>query len=154
MSRYLLVLHEFDDSEALVATARRLAATDRTAEFVLLTPTAATALDLLLEPSGSALRVARRRAEKARGQLLSAGLSLEAARMGNFDPFRAVEDALRFSSYSAVVVGAPSHPILHFIHFDLCCRLARRFPNAVFIHATAHNTEPESTAAGASNGVV
>ena len=140
MNSYLLVLYELDECEGLVETARQIAAADPSAEFVLLTPTTAGPFDLLLV-SGSALHVARHRAETARRGLLAAGLNLTAARMGNFDPFRAVEDATRFSSYAAVVVAAPPHPVLHLMRLDLCCRLARQFSNTVFIHAMTRGSE-------------
>ncbi len=135
MNRYLLVLYKLDDCEGLLETARVLAKADPTAEFVLLTPAAAAAFDLLLEPSPSSLKIARRRAQKAHAAFLAAGINIAAARLGNFDPFRAVEDATRFCAYTAVVVAAPPHPLLHLMRCDLCCRLARRFPDAPVIHA-------------------
>jgi hypothetical protein len=143
--RYLLILHQVDDSEGLVEIAKTLATADPGAEFVLLTSTTAAPFDLLLEPSGSPLKLARQRAERARLRLLAAGINLTAARMASFDPFRAVEDATRFSSYSAVIVAAPRHPVLHFLHLDLCCRLERRFSTTRFLHAPAPSSRSNST---------
>ncbi|MGH7762525.1 MAG: hypothetical protein ACREOY_14105 [Candidatus Dormibacteraceae bacterium] len=142
MARYLLVLHELDDSPALVVTATELSAADPSAKFVLLVPAVAPPLDLLLEPSGSAVKVARRRAQRMRGELLAAGINLIACRLGNYDPFRAVEDATRFTDYSVVVVAAPPHKMLHFLHSDLPCRVARRFRPLRVIHAGGESSTP------------
>lgn len=141
MARYLLVLHTLDGSPGLVAAALHLASRDTAAEFVLLTPSAVAPFDLLLEPQCSAIRLAARRARRMRDQLLAAGIDLLASRMGNFDPFHALEDALRFSDYAAVVIAAPEHKLLHLIHCDLTCRLARRFRGAHLIHASKYSQQ-------------
>ena len=135
MARYLLVLHEIDDGAGLLAAARGLSSQDPGAEFVLITPAVAPAFDLFLEPRCSPTRIAARRARRVRDQLVAAGVNLIASRLGNFDPFQALEDALRFSEYSAIVVAAPEHKFLHFIHCDLTCRIARRFSETHVIHA-------------------
>ncbi|MGH7485397.1 MAG: hypothetical protein ACREMY_07295 [bacterium] len=137
MAMYLLMLHDLDQSAELVVAADELQKEDRTAEFVLLVPaTPVPTLDALLEPSFSPTRFARRRAQRVRDRLLAAGLHLLATRLGNFDPVRAVEDALRFTNYAAVVVATPEHKLLHLVHCDLPCRLARRFPQTRVIHAS------------------
>lgn len=140
MARYLLVVHEVNERPELVEAARALAAEDSAAEFVLLVPATASALDLLLEPHRSPIQFAARRAQEFREQLLDAGLTLVATRLGNSDPFRAMAYALAFSEYSAVVVAAPRHNLLHHIHCDLACRLARRFPHTRVIHAESYLT--------------
>ena len=135
MARFLLVLHNTDEGDGLLAAARDLSSQDPGAEFVLITPAAAPAFDLFIEPRCSPTRLAARRARRVRGQLVAAGVNLLASRLGNFDPFRALEDALRFSKYAAVVVAAPEHRLLHLIHCDLACRLARKFPQTRVVHA-------------------
>lgn len=140
VARYLLMVHEVDESPELIYTAHAMAAGDSAAEFVLLVPAKASALDLFLQPDWSPIRFAARRAQHFRGQLLGAGLTLLATRLGNSDPFRAMTYALAFSEYSAVVVAAPRHDLLHHIHCDLACRLARRFPQARVIHAQSYLT--------------
>lgn len=135
MARYLLVLYDVDDGDGLLAAARDLSSEDPRAEFVLITPASAPAFDLFLEPRCSPTRLAARRAWKVQDQLVAAGVNLVASRLGNFDPFRALEDALRFSEYAAVVVATPEHNLLHLIHCDLTCRMARRFRGAHLIHA-------------------
>ena len=135
MVSYLLVLHNLDESPGLVAVARDLSSRDPDAEFVLLVPASAPAFYLFIEPRCSATRFAGRRARRMRDRLLSAGVNLRATRGGNFDPFRALEDALRYSEYAAVVIAAPEHRLLHFIRCDLACRLARKFPKTRVVHA-------------------
>ena len=139
MARYLLVLHDVEDSAGLSAAANDLTHEDPGAEFVLLVPATAPAFDLFLEPRCSATRFAARRARWVREQLLAAGINLVATRLGNFDPFRALEDALRFTEYAGVVIAAPEHKLLHFIHLDLTCRLARRFGKTRVVHASTRH---------------
>lgn len=135
MARYLLVLHNTEEGDGLLAAARDLSSQDPSAEFVLITPAAAPAFDLFIEPPCSPTRLAARRARRVRSQLVAGGVNLVASRLGNFDPFQALEDALRFSEYAAVVVAAPDHKLLHLIHCDLACRLARKFPQTRVVHA-------------------
>lgn len=145
MARYLLVLYDVEDSHNLVATACSLSAVDPAAEFVLITPAAAPAFDQFIEPRCSATRIAARRARRTQDQLVDAGVNLIASRMGNFDPFRALEDALRFSEYAAVVIAAPEYKLLHFMHCDLPCRLARKFPQTRVLYASNNGHHPSIT---------
>lgn len=136
MANYLLVLHGLDDSSELVDAARELSETDPEARFVLLVPAAVLQpLDVLLLPPCTPTQLARQRAGRVRAELMSAGVNLVATRLGNSSPARAVEDALRFAAYAAVVVASPPRPVLHWIRRDLPCRLARRFPRARVMHA-------------------
>lgn len=135
LARYLLVLNNIDESSGLLAAATDLSRRDADAEFVLITPAAAPAFDLLIEPRCSATRLAARRARRAREQLVAAGVNLVASRLGNFDPFRAIDDATRFSQYAAIVIAAPERKLLHFMGCDLTCRIARRFSDIFVIHA-------------------
>ena len=137
MSRYLLLCCNVDESPELVSSAQELWRREPAAEFVLLVPaTPLPAIDSLFSPHATPTRLARHRAQVMRDRLTSAGIPPAATRLGNRDPLRAVEDALRFSDYAAVVVGCPAHPLKHRLHRDLACRLARRFPATRIIHAT------------------
>lgn len=150
LANYLLVLVDDDESPGLIARARELSAADRSAEFVLLTPaTPPSPLDFLFEPSCTGIRLARRRSQPVRVQLIAVGVRLVAARLGNFDPISAIDDALRFSTYSALIVAAPKHPLLHRFHRDLPCRIARRFPQVRVIHAAGVSHEPDASAVSA-----
>lgn len=150
MANYLLVLIDVDESPELVARARELSAADPEAQFVLLAPaTPPSPLDLLFEPSCSARRLASRRSQRVRDQLIGAKVRVVAARLGNFVPIHAVEDALRFTEYSALVIAAPRHALLHLLHCDLCCRIARRFPQVRVIHAAGTRVGPGATAVSA-----
>ena len=135
MGRYLTVSHLIEEEDHLAAACRRLPFDDPKPEFVLIVPTVAPALALLLEPRRSTSRFAARRAQRARDRLLQAGINVIATRLGNSDPLRAVEDATRFSRYSAVVVAAPQHPVLRLLHRDLPRSVGRRFPDLAVIDA-------------------
>ena len=146
LANYLLVLIDVDESPELVDRARQLSAADPGAEFVLLAPaTPPSPLDLLFSPSCTARRLASRRSQRVRPQLVEAGVRLVAARLGNFDPLCAVEDALRYTTYAALVVATPKHALLHLFHRDLACRIARRFPQVRVIHAAGVCLQPGAT---------
>lgn len=137
MARYLLLCCNVDDSPELVSSARDLARREPDADFVLLVPaTPLPAIDSLFSSFATPVRLARHRAQQMRAKLIAAGVTPLATRLGNRDPLRAVEDALRFSNYAAVVVACPPHPFMHRLHRDLACRLAQRFPTVSIIHAT------------------
>lgn len=145
MANYLLVLIDVDESPDLVAAGRELSEADPESEFVLLAPaTPVPPLDLLFDPRCTSMSFARRRAQRVQAQLLASGIHLRATRLGNFDPLRAVEDALRYASYSAIVVAAPRHAFLHIIHSDVADRLARRFPQVRVISVGGVRFEPGS----------
>ncbi len=137
MARYLLLCCNVDDSPELVSSAHDLACREPAAEFVLLVPaTPLPAIDSLFSSYATPTRLARHRAQEMRSRLASAGVAPLATRLGNRDPVHAVEDALRFSDYAAVVVACPPNPLMHRLHRDLARRLARRFPTARIMHAT------------------
>jgi hypothetical protein len=136
LSRYLLLLHDLDESPELIACARELAASDPAAEFVLLVPATMVApFDALLLPYSTPTQVARARAQRIRAEILAAGLQLIATRLGNSSPLQALEDALRFADYAAVVIASPHHPVIHRLHRDLPSRAAARFRHTRVIHA-------------------
>ena len=137
MARYLLLCCDVDESPELVSSAQELTRREPGAEFVLLVPAMPLpAIDSLFSPFGTPVRLARHRAQQMRSRLTSAGITPTATRLGDRDPLHAVEDALRFSSYAAVVVACPPRPLMHRLHRDLACRLAQRFPSVTVIHAT------------------
>jgi hypothetical protein len=135
LARYLLVVPETDESPELVGKARELVDRDPEAEFVLVVPaTPVPALLGLLGETWSPRTFAGRRARRARAQLMAAGLPLVATRLGNWDPLRAVEDALRYADYSAVVIFTWPHALSHWQHRDLPHRLAQRYPSMLILH--------------------
>lgn len=135
--QYLLVVSELDECPELVSSALGILRRDPEAKFVLLVPaTPLPALDALFGEFTTPTRAARRRAQRMRTALQAARVPLAATRLGNRDPVRAVEDALRFSRYAAVVVACPARRLMHRLHLDLPCRLAARFPQTAFIHVT------------------
>jgi hypothetical protein len=136
MAHYLLVLHDLDESRELVATARDLASSDAAADFVLLVPAVALApFEAFLLPYASSIQRARERAQRVRAHLLAVGLRLVATRLGNSSPLRALDDALRFGTYAAVVIASPPHTMLHDLHRDFACRAVKRFPGTRVLHA-------------------
>lgn len=136
LARYLLVMDDLDESPELIACAGDLAASDPAAEFVLLVPATMLApFDALLLPYATQIQLARERAQRMRSEILDAGLRLVVTRLGNSSPLRALEDALRFADYAAVVIASPPHPLMHKMHRDLPCRAASRFPDTRVIHA-------------------
>lgn len=136
MAQYLLVLNNLDQSPDLIASARELAASDPAAEFVLLVPATMLApFDAWLLPYSTPTRLARERAQRMRSEVVAAGLRLVATRLGNSSPLRALDDALRFADYAAVVIASPAHPVMHRMRRDLACRAAARFPRTTVIHA-------------------
>jgi hypothetical protein len=136
VAQYLLVLHGLDESPELIASARALAVSDPAAEFVLLVPaTAQSPLDALLRPYRTSTQIARERAQSMRAGMLAARLPLVATRLGKPTLLQALDDALRFTDYAAVLIASPDHPILHRLRRDLPCRAAARFPRTRVIHA-------------------
>jgi hypothetical protein len=136
MAQYLLVLCDLDDSPELVASASALARQDPESEFVLLVPaTPVPVFESLLGPFTTPTQLGRARAQRLRADLADAGIHPRTTRLGNMDPMRALDDALRFATFDAVVVASPPHRLLHWIHRDVACMLAQRFPDVRFIHA-------------------
>jgi hypothetical protein len=142
MARYLLVLHDLDDSPDLIASARELADSDAAAQFVLLVPAVMLGpIDALIARYSTSVQMARERAQRLRAQLFAAGLHLIATRLGKPSPLQALEDALRFSDYAAVVIAGPPQPLHHWLRRDLACRAAARFPFTKVLHATGGSLE-------------
>ena len=142
MPQYLLVLNDRDQSSELIASAAELAASDPAAEFVLLVPARMLApFEALVMPYRTSTDLARERAQRMRSQILAAGLRLIATRLGNSSPIRALEDALRFADYAAVVIASPPHPLMHWLHLDLACRAAARFAGTRVVHAAGGGSE-------------
>jgi hypothetical protein len=136
MSKYLLVLHNMDRCPDLVDSAHDLAATDPAAQFVLLVPATMIApIDAVLTPNATPTQFARARAQRMRSEILAAGLRLTATRLGNASLLQALDDALRFADYAAVVIASPPHPLLHRLRCDLACRAAARYPATTVFHA-------------------
>lgn len=151
MARYLLVLEGTDGGPEFVSTASKLAQADRDAEFVLLAPATPLGwMDSILVPWCNGPRYARYRSHRARARLLERGVRVASVRLGNFDPMRAVEDALRYTKYSAVFVETPPSisPMAGLLRIDGFSRLARRFPEVRMVHVAANDFPPLPTSPG------
>jgi hypothetical protein len=137
MARYLLVLDDLDDgSDDLVEAACTVRGSDPSAEFVLLVPaTPLAALDALVMPYTSPTQRARKRAQSQRASLIARDVRVVATRLGNRDVGVAVEDALRFGEFEAVIVAGRRRSLLHRLRRDVACRLALRFPRQRVLHA-------------------
>jgi hypothetical protein len=147
MPRYLLVLIHLDMVGPLVRAASELVREEPSARFVVIVPTTPLSpIEYLAAPRSTATEWARLKVRRLREELGSGGVAVDAIRLGNMDPLQAVEDALRFSEYSAVIIGCAPHSMMHTLHWDLPARLARRFPNTPIITASRSADKPIPTA--------
>jgi hypothetical protein len=138
MARYLLVAHQTADSLELRSRVLDLVREDKAAEFVLLVP--ATPVGLLPAAGGegrTAVQVARWRGARARTMLEEAGARVAAVRIGNYDPFVAVEEELHGSNYDAVVISTLPPGLSRWLRLNLPSKVARRFPQLRLIQVTA-----------------
>ena len=95
MASYLLVANETAESEDLLHAVSKIHARDPDAAFVIVVP--ATPLNLLQQFEGtakSARWLAAQRAQSTRQKLESLGIRVRSTRVGNLDPYIAIEDEL------------------------------------------------------------
>jgi hypothetical protein len=151
MSKYLVVAHQTGESQELLHEVLRLGQEGSQAEFTLLVPATSQGLLELAGWEGQPPRmVARKRAQRIRNFLLQAGVNLVATRLGNADPLIAIEDALRYQAFDAVVICTLPRSISHWLRIDLPAQVARRFPEVQVIHVVANSIGvPIALAAGA-----
>jgi hypothetical protein len=71
-----------------------------------------------------------------------AGLEVEAAVIGDPDPFAAVGDALRTEEFDELVVSTLPRGVSRWLHMSLPHRL-RRMTDLPVLHVTAHPSHPE-----------
>src|SRR2546428_8849286 len=95
VASYLLVANETAESQELLHTVSEIHAEDPGAEFVIVVP--ATPLNLLQQFEGtakSARGLAAQRAQSTRQKLESLGIRIRSTRVGNWDPYVAIEEEL------------------------------------------------------------
>jgi hypothetical protein len=69
--------------------------------------------------------------------LEEAGARVAAVRIGNYDPFVAVEEELHGSNYDAVVISTLPPGLSRWLRLNLPSKIARRFPQLRLIQVTA-----------------
>src|ERR1700737_4310559 len=104
VASYLLVANETAESPELLHAATEIHARDIAAEFVIVVP--ATPLNLLQQFEGTAKSprgLAAQRAQSTRRHLESLGIRVRSTRIGNWDPYVAIEEELVNNKYTAMV---------------------------------------------------
>ena len=111
MASYLLIANQTAESLELLHAAAEIHAHDPEAEFVIVVP--ATPLNLLQQFEGtakSARALAAQRAQNTRRNLESLGIRVRSTRIGNWDPYVAIEEELVNDKYDAVVLSTLPGP--------------------------------------------
>ncbi len=114
---------------------------DSVAEFVIVIP--ATPLNLLQQFEGtakSARGLAAQRAQSTRLHLESLGVRVRSTRIGSWDPYEAIEDALMADTYEAIVLSTLPPGVSRWLRMDLPSRVARRHPEIRLVHVVAQST--------------
>ncbi len=143
MAVYLLVANETAGSPELARAVLELHQQDADAEFEVLVP--ATPLNLLHQLSGSFKSpgaLAAHRAQGTRRRLEQLGLRVRSTRIGNWDPFVAIEAELVQGRYDGVVISTLPPGVSRWLRMDLPSRVARGFPEIRLIHVVARLDEP------------
>ena len=145
MSSYLLVANETAESQELVHAISEILGQDPGAEFAIVVP--ATPLNLLQQFEGtakSARGLAAQRAQSIRQRLQSLGIRVQSTRVGNWDPYVAIEDELLHEEYDAIVVSTLPPGLSRWLRMDLPSRVVRRHPNIRLIHVVARSAAGSS----------
>jgi len=122
-----------------------ISAHDPEAEFVIVIP--ATPLNLLQQFEGtakSARGLAARRAQSTRRHLESLGIRVRSTRIGNWDPYAAIEEELLNENYQAIVVSTLPPGVSRWLRMDLPSRIARRHPEIRLIHVVSRSASGKS----------
>ena len=145
MPRYLIVAHQTAESAELLERARALMQDHPDADFTLLVP-ATPANTLLLWEEGTTTEVAERRAGSARERLVAAGVNITEARVGDADPYLAVDDELRRQpGYAGVLVSTLPAGISRWLGLDLISRVERLCKGMEVMHVVARPRERAAT---------
>jgi len=115
-------------------------ARDPTAEFVIVIP--ATPLNLLQQFEGtakSARELAAQRAQSTRRHLESLGMRVRSTRIGNWDPFVAIEEELVNDKYDAIILSTLPPGASRWLRMDLPSRVARRHPEIGLVHVVSRS---------------
>jgi len=111
---------------------------DPDAEFVIVIP--ATPFNLLQQFEGtakSARALAAERAQSTRRHLQSQGIRVRSTRIGNWDPFVAIEQELMSDTFEAVVLSTLPPGVSRWLRMDLPSRVARRHPEIRLVHVVS-----------------
>ena len=145
MASYLLVANETAESEALLHAVSKIHTRDPDAAFVIVVP--ATPLNLLQQFEGtakSARWLAAQRAQSTRQKLESLGIRVRSTRVGNWDPYLAIEDELLHEEYEAIVVSTLPPGLSRWLRMDLPSRVVRRHPHLRLVHVIARSAAGRS----------
>jgi hypothetical protein len=135
-----LVANETAESQELLHAISKIHAQDPGAEFVIVVP--ATPLNLLQQFEGtgkSARGLAAERAQRTRQKLESAGIRVRSTRVGNWDPYVAIEDELLHEKYVAIVVSTLPPGLSRWLRMDLPSRVMRRHRSVRLVHVVARS---------------
>ncbi len=141
MASYLLVANETAESPEMLHAVAEINTHDSVAEFVIVIP--ATPLNLLQQFEGtakSARGLAAQRAQSTRLHLESLGVRVRSTRIGSWDPYEAIEDALMADTYEAIVLSTLPPGVSRWLRMDLPSRVARRHPEIRLVHVVAQST--------------
>jgi hypothetical protein len=140
-AKVLVVANRTVDSSELIAALRQRAARSP-ARLTLLVPAVprglAWAADMKAGDPEAALR-----AEVGARRMRMAGLEVEAAIVGDPDPFAAVGDALRAEEFDELVVSTLPRGVSRWLRMSLPHRL-RRMTDLPVLHVTAHPRSEQS----------
>jgi len=145
VASYLLVANETAESEDLLHAVSKIHARDQDAAFVIVVP--ATTLNLLQQFEGtakSARWLAAQRAQSTRQKLESLGIRVRSTRVGNWDPYLAIEDELLHEEYEAIVVSTLPPGLSRWLRMDLPSRVVRRHPHLRLVHVIARSAAGRS----------
>ena len=138
VASYLLVANETAESPELLHAVTEIHAHDLDAEFVIVVP--ATPLNLLQQFEGtakSARGLAAQRAQSTRRHLESLGIEVRSTRVGNWDPYAAIEEELVNYKFEAIVLSTLPPGVSRWLRMDLPSRVARRYPDIRLIHVVS-----------------
>lgn len=145
MARYLLVANETAQSKELLDAVAEINAHDTDAEFVIVIP--AIPLNLLQQFEGTvktARGLAAQRAQSTRRHLESLGIRVRSTRIGNWDPYVAIEEELAIAKYGAIVLSTLPPGISRWLKMDLPSRVARRHPEISLVHVVSRSAASSS----------
>lgn len=141
MATYLLVANETAESPELLHAVAEINTQDSDAEFVIVIP--ATPLNLLQQFEGtakSARGLAAQRAQSTRLNLERLGVRVRSTRIGSWDLYEAIEEALMADAYEAIVLSTLPAGVSRWLRMDLPSRVARRHPEIRLVHVVAQST--------------
>jgi hypothetical protein len=134
-ARVLVVANRTVDSSELIAALHQRAARSP-ASFTLLVPAVPRGLSWAVDMKAGGPE-AELRAKQGAHRMRSCGLEVDAAAVGDPDPFAAVSDVLLTNRFDELVVSTLPHGVSHWLRLSLPHRL-RRLTDLPVVHVTAH----------------